>query len=854
MNDSTPLLEVRDLAKRFGSVVALKSAALTVSRGEIHALMGANGAGKSTLVKILTGVFLADTGTLALDGVAQTFRSPAEARRAGIVSVYQDPALVPDLTVGENMRLAGVPLESVRGHLKELGVAELKLGELVRDIPYPILRLLDLARALASDPVVLMLDEITAALPADLSERVFAVVRRWRERGNSIIFISHRMAEVAALCDRATVLRDGVTVGVTDTAEGSEDRIVSLMLGVEPVKAHPSEAKRGQLNRDAPEPALSVHDLSYGNSLKKVSFAVRPGEILGIAALEGQGQQELFDCIAGVSRHDGGEIVARGRKLKLNHPGDAIAAGLVLVPANRLQALLLQRSIRENVALPLVRNPRDWGLIRGKSERERVGAAVKRLQIDARAGSELRRLSGGNQQKVVIARWVAAGFQTLLCFDPTRGIDVGTKHQIYRLLRELADAGSSVLLFTSELPEVSLVCDRAIVLFGGEIVDELPASEADEGALLRAAHGLSGVRPARATGEPDIGSRRQAMNATPMRASGFNNDVQRTNGGLVLIDKINSVLTNHRALIGMPALLVAFLAATVAIHPSFDSFDSQSVAMAALPLAFAAAAQAVVVISGGLDLSIGSVMAVANVLAASTMRDASFAESLFLAGAVLVAGAVIGAVNGLMVIVSRVPDVIVTLTTGFIWGGVALMILEKPGGGAPPEFLELGTGTLGTEWLSNSLILLVVALAAVWMPVRISKAGLRVYATGSDEIAAFRSGVNVKLARLSAYVLSGLFSAIGGIGLTMTTGIGSPRAGVLYTLSGLAAVVIGGVSLTGGRGGVVGPVIAAFVLTLIPADLIFLNIDPNFGQVIQGTLIVLVVMAGGLMASMRNAK
>src|ERR1700733_987638 len=354
MNDSTPLFEVRDLAKRFGSVVALKSATLTVSRGEIHALMGANGAGKSTLVKILTGVFSADGGTLALDGVVQTFRSPAEARRAGIVSVYQDPALVPDLTVGENMRLAGVPFDSVRSHLNDLGAADLKLGELARSIPYPILRLIDLARALASDPIVLLLDEITAALPADLSERVFAVARRWRERGNSIIFISHRMAEVAALCDRATVLRDGVTVGVTDAAHGSEDRIVSLMLGVEPVKAHPSEAERGQLTRDATEdPALSVHDLSYGHILKNVSLAVRAGEILGVAALEGQGQQELFDCIAGVSRHDGGEIVARGRRLKLNHPGDAIAAGLVLVPANRLQALLPQRSIRENVALPL---------------------------------------------------------------------------------------------------------------------------------------------------------------------------------------------------------------------------------------------------------------------------------------------------------------------------------------------------------------------------------------------------------------------------------------------------------------------------------------------------------------------
>ena len=788
----------------------------------------------------------------------QTFRSPAEARRAGIVSVYQDPALVPDLTVGENMRLAGVPFDTVRSHLNDLGVADLELGEVVRNFPYPILRLIDLARALASDPVVLMLDEITAALPADLSERVFAVARRWRERGHSIVFISHRMAEVAALCDRATVLRDGVTVGVTDIAEGSEDHIVSLMLGVAAVKPLPSETKRGQLNREEiKDPALAVRDLSYGHILKDISFDVRPGEILGVAALEGQGQQELFDCIAGVSRHHGGDIVARGQKLKLNHPADAIAAGLVLVPANRLQALLPQRSIRENVALPLVRNARNWGLIRGSSERKLVGAAVKRLQIDARAGSELRRLSGGNQQKVVIARWVAAGFQTLLCFDPTRGIDVGTKHQIYRLLRELADAGSSVLLFTSELPEISLVCDRAIVLFGGEIVAEMPASEADEGALLRAAHGLSASRALRRPildAARDIGPQREAMGAASTRGGGVLDNVQSPSATVGFIDRLNNTFANHRALIGMPALLVAFLAATVAIHPTFNSFDSQSVAMAALPLAFAAAAQAVVVISGGIDLSIGSVMAVANVLAASTMTNASFAESLFLAIVVLVAGAAIGAVNGLLVILSRVPDVIVTLTSGFIWGGVALLILEKPGGGAPPEFLNLGTGTLVTEWLSNSLVLLIVALAAIWIPVRISKSGLRIFATGSDEIAAFRSGVSVKLARLFAYVLAGLFSAIGGIGLTMTTGIGSPRAGVLYTLSGLAAVVIGGVSLTGGRGGIVGPVIAAFVLTLIPADLIYLNIDPNFGQVIQGTLIVLVVMAGGLIASMRNAK
>ncbi|HEX9168297.1 MAG TPA: ATP-binding cassette domain-containing protein, partial [Roseiarcus sp.] len=588
--------------------------------------------------------------------------------------------------------------------------------------------------------------------------------------------------------------------------------------------------------------------LSYGHMLSDVSFRLRAGEILGVAALEGQGQREMFDCIAGVRRATSGDILARGRKLKLSHPGDAIAAGLVLVPGSRLQALLPQRPIRENVALPLVREPANWGLIPASRERERVAAAVKRLQIDARAGSEVRRLSGGNQQKVVIARWVAAGFQTLLCFDPTSGIDVGTKHQIYRLLREMADAGSAVLLFTSELPEIGLVCDRAIVLFGGQIVAEMPAADADEGSLLRAAHGIGlagGSVPGRAGGDAGRGE----GSAVPAERSPEVAGPERNFGPLA---KIGAAFAAYPAIVGMPALLILFLAATVAIHPKFDSFDAQSVAMAAFPLACAAAAQAVVVISGGIDLSIGSVMAVANVLAGSTMRDAGFGQALALSVGILAAGAAIGAVNGLLVMISRVPDVIVTLTTGFIWGGVALLILEKPGGGAPAEFLDLGTGAFFTDWVSNSLVLLIVCLAAVWIPVRRSKAGLRIYATGSDPVAAFRSGVNVTRARLLAYVLGGLFSAIGGLGLTMTTGIGSPRAGVLYTLSGLAAVVIGGVSLTGGRGGIVGPVIAAVVLTLIPADLIFLNIDPNFGQVIQGTLIVLVVMAGGLIASLRN--
>jgi ribose transport system ATP-binding protein len=290
------------------------------------------------------------------------------------------------------------------------------------------------------------------------------------------------------------VLRDGITVGVTEISADSEEKIVSLMLDPAVARAAVSGLHKiapvGQTN-DTRKVALEVQNLGCGHLLQDVSFVLRAGEVLGIAALEGQGQQELFDCIAGVRRSDRGAILAQGERLRLRHPADAIRAGLVLVPANRLEALLQQRSILENVTLPGFRALSTWGPIQLEAEKRCVEDAVKRLQIDTRAESELRRLSGGNQQKVVIARWLAAGFKTLLCFDPTRGIDIGTKRQIYALLRELAASGAAVLLFTSELPEIPIACDRALVLFGGKVVREMPASEADEASLMRAAHGLA---------------------------------------------------------------------------------------------------------------------------------------------------------------------------------------------------------------------------------------------------------------------------------------------------------------------------------------------------------------------------
>lgn len=486
---TAPVLDAAGVAKCYGAVTALRNAALSVLPGEVHALMGANGAGKSTLVKILTGAVRPDAGTLRVRGTPRDIRSPASARRAGLVPVYQEPALIPDLDVAQNLRLTGTPAAPFLDWTRALGISDLDLSDLARDLPLAVQRVLDLARALAHEPDVLILDEMTAALPADLAERVLAVVRDQAATGRAVVFISHRFLEIAALCDRATVLRDGETVGVVPIAPGVEDRIVELMLGARVERAAPV-APPAQAALPLGPPRLAARHLKVGARLEDVSLEVRDGEVVGIVALEGQGQDEVFAALSGNIRPTAGTIAVDGEPAAFAHPADAIARGIALVPGDRSEGLLMKRSVRENIALPFSARPRAWGPIDRRREGAAVSAAITRLQIDTRAQGEVQRLSGGNQQKVTIARWIAADARTLLCHDPTRGIDVRTKQEIYRLLRALAAQGKSVLYYTSDLEEVPQVCDRVVVIFGGRVTDAFPAAVADEATLTRAAYGL----------------------------------------------------------------------------------------------------------------------------------------------------------------------------------------------------------------------------------------------------------------------------------------------------------------------------------------------------------------------------
>ena len=498
--------------------------------------------------------------------------------------------------------------------------------------------------------------------------------------------------------------------------------------------------------------------------------------------------------------------------------------------------------------------------------------AIERLQIDTRAQGEVRRLSGGNQQKVTIARWVAGGVTTMLCFDPTRGIDIRTKQQIYVLLRELADAGAAVLLYTSELKEVRLACDRAIVIFGGRVVAELDAADADEPALLRAAYNLKSdaLMPeergggGRRGGPRQCGGRAGRPGRRPGRRRRRRRPGRRCPGGGPMsattgtfeetrvspADAAARFLRDNAWTVGLLILLVALLAFTKLIQPTYGPPGIQGLAIAVLPLALATVGQAIVVISGGIDLSLGSIIAFMTVVAASLMKAYPELTILVVLG-VLLLGMVVGAINGGLIVVTRVPDIVVTLAMSFVWAGAALLVLKTPGGAAADWLKELLKGNVLIEWVPKAAVLLIVIVAVIWIPLRRSRLGLSFYAIGSNQLAAFRSGVPVGRTKIASYAFLGLFAALAGLSITANTGQGSPSVGQ-YTLQSVAAIVLGGVSLAGGRGGVFGPIVAVIILQLIRTDMAFLNINSNLATVANGVILIGVVMLGSLIQIRRE--
>ena len=491
------------VSKRYGGVHALEKADLEVRAGRIHAILGENGAGKSTLIKVMSGVVQPDEGRMTLDGREVSFASPAEANRADIVCIFQELSLIPDLSVADNIVISDPPLrfglidrrrqrEIAESALAQAGASDIHPRALVKDLPLSRRQMVEIAKALARKPRILILDEATSALTAADVAKVFVVLKRLRAEGLALLYISHRMHEIAELADECSVFRNGMKVATFVAGAKKDSEIIEMMIGRE--YSHVFPPKR-ELPPTSGAPMLETRNLGWTGVLRDISFSVRSGEIVGLGGLDGQGQRELLLALFGVLRGCSGEILIEGRPSTISGPAAAKsdAVGMALIPEDRkTEGLMLPMSVRDNLTFAAFDHISRGGFIDRKAEQSLINEMIALLEIRT-AGTDIAvgSLSGGNQQKVVIAKWLMNRPRIILLNDPTRGIDVGTKQEIYALLRKLSDEGAAILFYSTDYDELIGCCDRVLVLYDGAVKRVLEGAEITEKALIASALNIS---------------------------------------------------------------------------------------------------------------------------------------------------------------------------------------------------------------------------------------------------------------------------------------------------------------------------------------------------------------------------
>jgi ribose transport system ATP-binding protein len=499
MDGAVPLFRMEGVSKRYGGVRALEQAELSVMPGRIHAILGENGAGKSTLIKIMAGVVAPDEGTMTMGGSAVTFSSPAAANDAGIVCIFQELSLIPELSVADNIIISNPPTRFgmidrraqrrlAEAALARAGASDIHPSALVKDLPLSRRQMVEIAKALARKPRILILDEATSALTAADVAKVFAVLKRLREEGLALLYISHRMHEIAELADECTVFRNGRNVATYAAGTKTDNEVVELMIGRE--YSHIFPPKTPLPSSDRP-PVLECRNLGWTDRLNDISFSVRAGEVVGLGGLDGQGQRELLLACFGVLRGLTGQMLVDGKPVALASPADAKAdkVGMALIPEDRkTEGLMLPMTVRENLSFAALDRLSRGGIVDRNAEQVLIDDMIKLLAIKT-AGLDIPvgALSGGNQQKVVIAKWLMRQPRIILLNDPTRGIDVGTKQEIYQLLRKLADAGAAIVFYSTDYDELVGCCDRVLVLYDGAVKRELVGPEITEHALIASA-------------------------------------------------------------------------------------------------------------------------------------------------------------------------------------------------------------------------------------------------------------------------------------------------------------------------------------------------------------------------------
>jgi ribose transport system ATP-binding protein len=804
-----PVLVLSGITKTYPGVRALSDVSVSAVPGRVHAVLGENGAGKSTLVGIAAGSVVPDSGTIGLAGESFARVFPRTARERGLAIVYQTPALAPSLSVVDAVLLllpdSKRPRRSesaawLTRHFASLGL-EIDPAAIVASLSLREAHLIEIAAALASDPQVLVLDEPTEALGAEETQWLFARVAELLAKNVAIVYITHRIPEVVEIAHDLTVLRDGHVVGEGHVADFTADQIVELIVGRSLETTFPGKY---QAPDSVPKPVLEVTDAG-GARFSDVSFSVAPGQIFGLAGIEGNGQRDFIRALAGKGLVSGSVTVA-GEPARMSSYVTATKAGIAFLPGDRLgEAMFGKLSVRENAVAPSLDSVMPGGIAYRPREYSRAQSAIAGLSVKTPTlETSVTSLSGGSQQKVLLARARLGNPKVLLVEDPTQGVDAGARVEIYAFLRAMANSGTAVIVLSTDAVELEGLCDQVLVFSRGRVQAVLDGDDVTERSITGAAVMSTGHS------SPTV----SAVPAKARRAFTFGGEAQA----------------------GILALLIVLLGiVTTFVSSAFvSSLNLSQLLAASAILILVGLAQLLVVMTGGIDLSIGSVVALSGVIISFFGRSGpTFALGVVLA---LAAGAFVGLVNGLLMTRLSIPPVIATLVTSIAVVGTAQVLRPNPGGAATKEIMTgIGTTIAGVPLVLAGAIAISVALSFL---IRRTGLGRGLRAAGSDPLKANRMGVRVQPMRVVATVSSGFLAAVAGFALYSKTGIGDANTGQSLTLTSVTAIVIAGASIFGGSGSAIAVAVAGLLLQTISNSLSFLGLSLSWQYWLQGAFVL----------------
>jgi ribose transport system ATP-binding protein len=807
-----PVMTLADLRKSFGPVKALKGVDVLIMPGEVHAIVGENGAGKSTLIGIAAGVLRADAGAIYYDGKYVAAPDPRQMREDGVAVVYQHPALAPDLTVLENLQLAAPSLAGPGGQaeaeriLARVATDELRmpLNRRLGELSLAQRHVVEIARALATHPKVLFLDEPTEPLQLADVRKLFDLIGELKREGVGIVYVSHRLHEVDELADRVSVMRDGEIIDSRLAELITPAEIVALIAGRPLGQIFPAKAK------SVGAPLFAVKGLS-GRGFDQVDLVVHAGEIVGLAGIEGEGQREFIRAAAGVDRRHGGEVRVKDAKISGDSPGAFRKSGIGFIPDDRhAEGVFLNLTLRENFSLGFLDTISRFGLIDRADEAVRAKEITEDLRIRAASTeSKLFELSGGNQQKALFGREISAQPTVLLVDEPTKGVDIGARSEIYQRLRAIADQGLAVLVSSSDGIELEGICDRVLIFARGAIVHELSGPAVTDAAITEA-----------------------NLTATASRAS-------QTPAGTRDRRWRDFAASDHFPALVLAVLTLIILGGTQALNSYFLSpFSIKSILSFFSILAFLSSAQLATVLVGAIDLSIGPLAGLCVVLASFLAPDGvmpgPFAAGLIL---ILLVTTGFGLLQGLLITSLRLPAIVVTIATFIGLQGISLLLRPTAAGQIDDAISDAAQFPI---WFLPAGVVLTLAMVAgaEWLLYR-TGFGRSFRAVGSSPLASHRLGIDSERLTWLAFVISGLLTGIGGLMLAGQVGIGSPSTGSDYTLMSITVVVLGGASVAGGRGSFVATLLGAALVQATSSASSFIDANSSVHYVVIGTLTLL---------------